>query len=151
MSGGFSSLSDCSDYEDADKLSREQKKQRKLQSARQKIRINSTHVLSFLFKHYPNIVESHWEMCVTSNVLTRDFLSHITKLRITTSEVRMEAGEKKEIVSLMGNNFGDPSLVLLSFFERNSRVKSNSITCLLNMISNFQGKKLIATTESVYI
>lgn len=51
----------------------------------------------------------------------------------------------------MRSNFGDLSLVLLSFFERNNRVKSNSIRCLLNMISNFQGKKLIATTESVYI
>ena len=46
----------------------------------------------------------------------------------------------------MRSNFGDHSLMLLSIFEKNNKVKSNSITCLLNMISNFQGKKLIDTT-----
>lgn len=63
----------------------------------------------------------------------------------------MNSDEKKEIVHFMRSNFGDHSLILLSFFERNNKVKSNSITCLLNMIANFQGKKLIAETESVYI
>lgn len=63
----------------------------------------------------------------------------------------MNTDEKKEIVNFMRSNFGEHSLILLTFFEKNIRVKSNSITCLLNMISNFQGKKLIATTESVYI
>lgn len=58
---------------------------------------------------------------------------------------------KKEIVNLMRSNFGDHSLILLSIFERNNKVKANSINCLLNMIANFQGKKLIATTESAYI
>jgi len=46
----------------------------------------------------------------------------------------------------MRSNFGDHSLILLSIFEKNNRVKSNSINCVLNMIANFQGKKLIATT-----
>ena len=51
----------------------------------------------------------------------------------------------------MRTNFGDHSLILLSIFERSSRVRSNSLLCLLNMIANFQGKKLIASTESAYI
>ena len=63
----------------------------------------------------------------------------------------MNADQKQEIAQFMRSNFGDHSLILLSIFEKNNRVKSNSIICLLNMISNFQGKKLIDTTESVYI
>jgi hypothetical protein len=44
----------------------------------------------------------------------------------------------------MRTNFGDHSIILLSIFERNSKVRINSINCLLNMIANFEGKKLIA-------
>jgi hypothetical protein len=109
-------LSECSDYEEADKLSREEKKERKICSAQQKVRINATNLLSFLFKLYPNIVENYWELCITSNILTKDFLNHVTKLRITTSEVKMSTDEKKEVVNFMRSNFGDQSLILLSFF-----------------------------------
>jgi hypothetical protein len=120
-------------------------------SAQQKVRINATSLLSAIFKHYPSMVENYWEMCVTSNVLSKDFLAHVKKLRISTSEVKMSAEEKLEIAQFMRSNFGEHSIILLSIFERSNRVKCNSITCLLNMISNFQGKKLIDTTESAYV
>jgi hypothetical protein len=90
-------------------------------------------------------------MCVTSNILTSDFLVHVKRLRLKAEEAKMTADEKREIVNLMRSNFGDHSLILLSIFEKNNRVKCNSINCVLNMIANFQGKKLIATTESAYI
>jgi hypothetical protein len=51
--------------------------------------------MSFIFKLYPGIVENYWEMCVTANVLSKDFLNHVKKLRITTSEVKMGSDEKK--------------------------------------------------------
>jgi hypothetical protein len=51
----------------------------------------------------------------------------------------------------MRTNFGDHSLILLSIFERNSKVRINSINCLLNMIANFEGKKLIAAAERAYV
>lgn len=41
-----------------------------MNSAHQKIRINATHLLSFLFKHYNKIIETYWEMCVTSNIIS---------------------------------------------------------------------------------
>lgn len=63
----------------------------------------------------------------------------------------MNADVRKEIVNLMRSNFGDHSLILLSIFERNSKVKINSINCLLNMIANFEGKKLIAAAERAYV
>ena len=107
--------------------------------------------MSFIFKLYPAIVENYWEMCVTPNILNKDFLNHVKKLRITTTEVKMGNDEKREIANFMRSNFGDHSLILLSIFERSSKVKSNSLLCLLNMITNFQGKKLIASTESAYI
>ncbi len=51
----------------------------------------------------------------------------------------------------MRNNFGDPSLLLLTIFERNTKVRTNALNCVYNMIINFQGKKMINTTESFYI
>lgn len=66
------------------------------------------------------------------------------QLRLTVEEAKMSAEVRREIVNLMRSNFGDHSLILLSIFERNSKVRSNSISCLLNMIANFEGKKLIA-------
>ena len=63
----------------------------------------------------------------------------------------MGSEEKHKIANLMRSNFGDHSLILLAIFERSSRVRANSLQCLLNMISNFQGKRLIASTESAYI
>ena len=151
LQGGFSSLSECSDYEEGDKLSREQRRERKMNSAHQKVRINATGLLACLFKHYSKIVETHWEMCVTSNVISVEFLSHVKRLRLTVEEARMGAEGRKEIVNLMRSNFGDHSLILLSIFERNGRVKTNSITCLLNMIANFEGKRLIAAAERAYV
>lgn len=78
--------------------------------------------------------------------MTIDFLKYLRKLRISSDSVKMTAEEKKEIVTLMRTCFGDHSLILLLIFERNNKVKVNAINCLLNMITNFQGKKLIATT-----
>lgn len=54
-------------------------------------------------------------------------------------------------MNLIRSNFGDHSLILLSIFERNSKVRINSINCLLNMIANFEGKKLIAAAERAYV
>ena len=51
----------------------------------------------------------------------------------------------------MRNNFGDPSLLLLTIFESNIKVRTNALNCVYNMIINFQGKKMINNTESFYI
>ena len=51
----------------------------------------------------------------------------------------------------MRTNFGDYSLVLLIFFEQNKTVKKNALNCMINMIGNFQGRKMIDTTEAPYI
>ena len=42
-----------------------------------------------MFKHYTKLTETYWEMCVTSSILSSEFLSHVKKLRITTEEVKM--------------------------------------------------------------
>lgn len=151
LQGGFSSMSECSDYEEGDKLSKEERRERKMNSAHQKVRINATALLACLFKHYAKIVETYWEMCVTSNIISLEFLGHVKQLRLTVEEARMSAEVRREIVNLMRSNFGDHSLILLSIFERNSRVRSNSISCLLNMIANFEGKRLIAAAERAYV
>lgn len=41
-----------------------------MNSAHQKIRINATALLAFLFKHYAKIIDTYWEMCVTSNIIS---------------------------------------------------------------------------------
>lgn len=151
LQGGFSSLSECSDYEDADKLSRQEKRERKLASAHQKIRINATALLAALFRHYGRLADAHWEMCVSSNVISPEFLAHVKRLRLTAEEARMSAEGRQEVVNLMRSNFGDHSLILLSTFERNGRVRANSVACLLNMIANFEGKRLIAAAERAYV
>jgi hypothetical protein len=51
----------------------------------------------------------------------------------------------------MRTNFGDYSLVLLIFFEQNAKVKMNALNCMIHMIGNFQGRKIIDTTEAVYV
>lgn len=51
----------------------------------------------------------------------------------------------------MRTNFGDYSLVLLIFFEQNAKVKMNALNCMIHMIGNFQSRKIIDTTEAVYM
>lgn len=148
----YSEYSGCSDMEDRDRSeSRADKKQKKLVVAQQKIRFNSVSLLSHVFKQYPSLVETHWELCVTPNILTAEFLAYLRKLTLSSGSSKLNAEEKQEIVTLMRTNFGDHSLILLAVFERSSKVKLQAVECLLNMLANFQGKKLIDTTESTYI
>lgn len=51
----------------------------------------------------------------------------------------------------MRTNFGDYSLILLILFEQNTKVKMNALTCMIHMITNFQSKKIIDTTEAGYV
>lgn len=90
-------------------------------------------------------------MCVKPNVLTQEFFNYLSNLRIHIESTKMPMEEKRKIANLMRTNFGDYSLVLLIFFEQNAKIKLNALNCMINMIDNFQGKKMIDTTEAVYI
>lgn len=73
------------------------------------------------------------------------------KQKISADSTNLSEAERKELSLLLKNNFGDPSLLLLTIFEKNTKVRTNALNCIYNMIINFQGKKMINTTESVYI
>ena len=78
-------------------------------------------------------------------------MEYLQRLKISIEPMKMTQEEKKHIASLMRTNFGDYSLVLLVFFEQNAKVKMNALNCMINMIGNFQGRKIIDTTEAVYV
>ena len=50
------------------------------------------------------------------NILTHDFFTYLSKLKLTIDSTKMSKEDKKNIVTLMRTNFGDYSLILLTFF-----------------------------------
>ena len=51
--------------------------------------MNSTLLLSNIFKQYSQIVENYWEICVKPNILTHDFFTYLSKLKLTIDSTKM--------------------------------------------------------------